>query len=216
MNLGGSTYTGSNVPKHQTTNFDQLSEVNKKLRTLDKTLCCKLDELISKPSSVTIESSCITPVYTSDCGTADIIAELKKIYGAVDDIELTADNIKIEAGQINLNTDEVEQLLTDIKELIVNVGKYNTEEQHRVTGSAIDSDYASDDTLGNTHTFPQNTYHSIAIYIEEGSGSITINGKKNTHKAGYTKTFTATEFLLNSIKVDAVSTDAVITITTVK
>jgi hypothetical protein len=74
MNLGGSTSRGSNVPNNQTTSFDQLSEFNKRLRQLDKNLCCKLDEIANNTAgtgsitgTVTIDSSCAQPVYVEVC-----------------------------------------------------------------------------------------------------------------------------------------------------
>ena len=64
MNLGGSTSgRGSNVPTKNTTNHDQLSELNKRLRKLDETLCC----LKENTGSTEIVSSCDKPVYVEVC-----------------------------------------------------------------------------------------------------------------------------------------------------
>jgi hypothetical protein len=79
MNLGGSTSRGSSVPKSQTTSFDQISEVNKKLRQLDKNLCCKLEEIAENTKGggeVTINSSCESPVFVQLCDSSGEDKEL--------------------------------------------------------------------------------------------------------------------------------------------
>jgi len=64
MNLGGSTNgRGSNVPTKNTTNHEQLSELNKRLRKLDETLCCLKDST----GSTEITSSCDKPLYVEIC-----------------------------------------------------------------------------------------------------------------------------------------------------
>jgi hypothetical protein len=74
-------------------------------------------------SAEVLGQDCGAPVHTKDCDREELLdklneqlAELVKIYGAVDGLELTTENIRIEAGQINLNTDQVEELLTQIKD----------------------------------------------------------------------------------------------------
>lgn len=68
---------------------------------------------------------CDKPMHTRDCDRTALIAmlqnqynELVKIFGAVDDLEITAEQINLNAEQINLNTDELEQLLTDLNALV--------------------------------------------------------------------------------------------------
>ena len=80
------------------------------------------NEAVSTPP---LGEDCEAPVHTKDCDREELmaqlelqLAELVKIYGAVDGLELTTENIRIEAGQINLSTDEVEALLSQIKDLI--------------------------------------------------------------------------------------------------
>jgi hypothetical protein len=69
--------------------------------------------------------NCTKPMHVIDCERDTLIqalnqqiAELVKIFGAVDGLELTTENIRIEAGQINLNTDQLEQLITDLNALV--------------------------------------------------------------------------------------------------
>lgn len=69
--------------------------------------------------------NCTKPMHVIDCERDTLIevlnqqiAELVKIFGAVDGLELTTENIRIEAGQINLNTDNLENLLVQINNLV--------------------------------------------------------------------------------------------------
>lgn len=72
-----------------------------------------------------IGNDCDKPMHTRDCDRTALIAmlqnqynELVKIFGAVDGLEITADQINLNAEQINLSTDELEQLLTDLNALV--------------------------------------------------------------------------------------------------
>lgn len=58
--MGGSTNRGGSIPDSAKTAQLLLSEVNKKLRTVDETLCCKLQVLVDKLDLV-IEASGGTP-----------------------------------------------------------------------------------------------------------------------------------------------------------
>ena len=67
----------------------------------------------------TTGKTCETPMNVKDCDRQALIDLLTQIYESVDDLELNTENINLNAEQINLNTDEVEQLLKDIKDLLI-------------------------------------------------------------------------------------------------
>lgn len=111
--------------------FEQLNEIARLLRLLNKTLCCE-----GTPSTPgggggnggtfngEIISSCQKPVYTSWCESPQLFTQLQAIKEGIDDISVTAENIYLEADEINLNVDGVEALITNSNTLL---GRIETE-----------------------------------------------------------------------------------------
>jgi hypothetical protein len=67
----------------------------------------------------TTGKSCETPMNVKDCDRQALMDLLTQIYESVDDLEMNTENINLNAEQINLNTDEVEELLKDIRDLLI-------------------------------------------------------------------------------------------------
>src|SRR5688572_85957 len=95
------------------TQYQQLDEIAKGIRILNKTLCCQgTSSGGSGTFDGTIISSCLDPVHTSLCEWPALLVKLNELQDHIDDISVTVENVNIDADTINLDTQPLEDLIT--------------------------------------------------------------------------------------------------------
>lgn len=192
MFLGESNKKAYGVPTQQTTNFTQLSELNKKVRNLhnvlNKNICCLRDlnqiefdqtqvilteirELLEL--STPVGQSCDTPVYASLC-------ELQQILDKLDEIKTSGNGGNGGDGD---STTEYNN----------NSAQVSTENVPIVLAA--------------------NSYHSVSIVVLNATATITIDGVSFSVSQGYSNTWEASTLLANEISVVTPTSGAVIVTT---
>jgi hypothetical protein len=202
-NVAGSEYvTKVNNPCNGSSAYLRESPTTMSLLTGARCIDCR--DIQTNPMA---GDNCTTPMHTQDCDRASLLAKIQDVITAIS-------NQQINVGDVTIDNTQVVARLDAILDIVNNT--YNNEDHYRVTGSAPAAPFDTDPTDGPSKILAGGLFHSVSILIEEGVGSVLINGKKYKHRTGYTACYTGTAFLANEIVIAAESNDAVITIITTK